>query len=556
MKKTTMMLLSIIAMLMTACSSNDETQQQTGQSGSGWSEVVTVTAGTPGNNGGGVSSAANAPRRVKIDTDNPQKSLWETGDQLTIWTMTGSTCSTSNMSANGFTLTGGANTGTGKFSGRLKSTSAPTSSTNLIAIIDNGSDAIDASTGNSVTVDLSEQLHCTADSALDYELYYATSTNATRNFTFTHKMALVKWTIKVNGAANGDHCDIVLSGSGLQNFATLNPATGSLTPSQKSGTDGKITLKDVTLTLDASGNAELFLVVPPCTCSSGVTAKLTMKSGSNSGKLAIGKLGDGSAFSLAENRYYTASNEFTLLPVADLGLPSGTIWATCNVGATSPEGYGDYFAWGETEPYYSSQSPQTWKTGKTAGYYWESYKKFGTRDYHAYPDYGFTKYNKTNGPTTLDAVDDAATANWGSAWRMPKQEEWQELADNCYWEWTTSYNGVAGYIVYEAKNAAHKGKMKGSSGTVYDISSGSEVGLISGYTTNDTHIFLPAAGYRNRTDLYGQGSIGDYWSSSLSSYDSQCAWKLLFYDGYDGLVFADYEDYRSTGLAVRAVCAQ
>ena len=551
MKKTTMMLLSIIAMLMTACSSSDETQQQTGQSESGWSEVVTVTAGTPGNNGGGVSSAANAPRRVKIDTDNPQKSLWETGDQLTIWTMTGSTCSTSNMSANGFTLTGGADTGTGKFSGRLVSTSAPTSSTNLIAIIDNGSDAIDASTGNSVTVDLSEQLHCTADYALDYELYYATSTNATRNFTFTHKMALVKWTIKVNGVSNGDHCDIVLSGSGLQNFATLNPATGSLTPSQKSGTDGKITLKDVTLT-NASGGTDLFLVVPPCTCSSGVTAKLTMTSGSNSGKLAIGKLGDGSAFSLAENRYYTASNEFTHALV-DLGLPSGTLWATTNVGATSPECYGDYFAWGETEPYYSSQSPLTWKTGKTAGYALASYTKFGTYDSSASPDYGFTKYNKTNGPTTLDAVDDAATANWGSAWRMPKNEEWQELAENCYWEWTTSYNGVAGYIVYEAKNAAHKGKMKGSSGTVYDISSGSEVGLISGYTTNDTHIFLPAAGYRGGTILGPQGSTGYYWSSSLYSDYSYYACLVDFIDGYVG---AGSRTYRYAGFSVRPVLVQ
>ena len=532
MKKTTMMLLSIIAMLMTACSSSDETQQQPGQSESGWSEVVTVTAGTPGNNGGGVSSAANAPRRVKIDTDNPQKSLWETGDQLTIWTMTGSTCSTSNMSENGFTLTGGADTGTGKFSGRLVSTSAPTSGTNLIAIIDNGSDAIDASTGNSVTVDLSEQLHCTADYALDYELYYATSTNATRNFTFTHKMALVKWTIKVNGVSNGDHCDIVLSGSGLQNFATLNPATGSLTPSQKSGTDGKITLKDVTLT-NASGGTDLFLVVPPCTCSSGVTAKVTMTSGSNSGKLFIGKLGDGSAFSLAENRYYTASNEFTLLPAVDLGLPSGTLWATTNVGATSPEGYGDYFAWGETEPYYSSQSPLTWKTGKTAGYLWASYTKFGTYDSSAYPDYGFTKYNKTNGPTTLDAVDDAAAQhpNWGSAWRMPTQAEWNELlaaypqsttSGSKRRAWLANYNStsVAGFAFYDA--------------------------------SDNILMFLPAAGFRYDTSLYFQGARGNYWSSSLGTDDPRDAWNFYFDSG--GSRMNDCN--RVYGFSVRPVLVQ
>ena len=525
MKKTTMMLLSIIAMLMTACSSNDETQQQTGQSESGWSEVVTVTAGTPGNNGGGVSSAANAPRRVKIDTDNPQKSLWETGDQLTIWTMTGSTCSTSNMSANGFTLTGGANTGTGKFSGRLKSTSAPTSSTNLIAIIDNGSDAIDASTGNSVTVDLSEQLHCTADYALDYELYYATSTNATRNFTFTHKMALVKWTIKVNGAANGDHCDIVLSGSGLQNFATLNPATGSLTPSQKSGTDGKITLKDVTLT-NASGGTDLFLVVPPCTCSSGVTAKLTMTSGSNSGKLTIGKLGDGSAFSLAENRYYTASNEFTLLPVADLGLSSGTIWATCNLGASSPEQYGDFYAWGGTTGYSSANNPPT----DGHSFNWTRYSLCGGSENTLTKYNNSSSYGTVDNKTTLESADDAATQhpNWGSAWRMPTQAEWNELltaypanttSGSKRRAWLTNYNstGINGLAFYDA--------------------------------SDNILMFLPAAGNRSSMNMYSQGTYGSYWSSSLRTDDPRNAWYFYFGSG-SSLVSADS---RRFGKSVRPV---
>lgn len=521
MKKTTMMLLSIIAMLMTACSSSDETQQQTGQSESGWSEVVTVTAGTPGNNGGGVSSAANAPRRVKIDTDNPQKSLWETGDQLTIWTMTGSTCSTSNMSANGFTLTGGADTGTGKFSGRLVSTSAPTSSTNLIAIIDNGSDAIDASTGNSVTVDLSEQLHCTADSALDYELYYATSTNATRNFTFTHKMALVKWTIKVNGAANGDHCDIVLSGSGLQNFATLNPATGSLTPSQKSGTDGKITLKDVTLT-NASGGTDLFLVVPPCTCSSGVTANLTMTSGSNSGKLAIGKLGDGSAFSLAENKYYTASNEFTLLPGADadLGLPSGTIWATCNLGASSPEEYGNYYAWGETTGYTDGHS-----------FWWESYSMCGIDPFLTKYNYN-SSYGTVDNKTTLETTDDAAYMATSGVWRMPTQAEWNELLD-AYPASTTSGSKRRAWLA--------------------NYNSTSVAGLAFYDASDNILMFLPAAGAWDSTGLGGQGLAGFYWSSSLSTDDPRNAWVFVFESG--GSAIVDFYP-RYPGLSVRPVRVQ
>ena len=518
MKKTTMMILTAAAMLTAACSSDDDVQMLTAQSGDGWSEYVTVTAGTAGDSGSG----SDGRNHVKVNTSNPQKSLWETGDKLTIWT--GTTCSTANMSENGFTLTSGADTGTGTFSGRLKSTSAPTGDTQLIAIIDNGSDAIDASAGNSVSADLSEQQGATAASALDYELYYATSTNAARSFTFTHKMALIKWTIKVNGVSAGDVCDIVLRGTGLKNSVTLDPATGTLTVGS---TDGTITLKDVTLTSAAS--TELFVVLPPCTVSSGIKATLTMTSGDKSGYVGIGHLGDGNAITVAANRYYTAGvNEFDLKGV-DLGLPSGTIWAICNVGATNPEDFGDYFAWGETEPYYSSQNPLTWKTGKT-GYNWTSYTKFGTYNSSASPDYGFTKYNKTNGPTTLEAADDAATANWGSAWKMPTPTQMQELLDEYPYDFApsgskcccyiTDYNstGVAGFAFYDA--------------------------------SNNILLFLPAAGDRSSTSPSIEN--GYYWSSSLYGSNARQAYLLnLFDDGSDVGT-----SYRYCGYSVRPVLAQ
>lgn len=510
MKKTKMMILAAAALLTAACSSDEDAQQQTALSEGGWSEYVTVTAGTPGNAG----SSAGGPKRVKVNTENPQKSLWETGDKLTIWT--GETCSTANMSESGFTLTSGADTGTGKFSGRLTSTSAPTSSTKLIAIIDNGSDAINASAGNSVSADLSEQQGATAATALDYELFYATSTNGARSFTFTHKMALIKWTIKVNGASNGDQCNIVLSGTGLKNSATLDPATGTLTVGS---TDGTITLKDVTLTSAAS--TELYVVLPPCTVSSGIKATLTMTSGSKEGGIAIGSLGDGSSITVAANNYYTAGvNEFTLLDVVDLGLPSGTLWATCNVGATSPEGYGNFFAWGETTGY------------SISNFNWEGYTtKFGTYDSSASPDYGFTKYNKTNGPTTLDATDDAAAANWGSAWRMPTEDDWQELltaypeskkSGNKRRAWIVDYNstGVAGMAFYDA--------------------------------SDNIFLFLPAAGYCNGTNLYDQRTLGDYWSSSLNGSDPSRAHAFYFNSNASGM--SHY--YRCYGFSVRPVLAQ
>ena len=104
----------------------------------------------------------------------------------------------------------------------------------------------------------------------------------------------------------------------------------------------------------------------------------------------------------------------------DLGLPSGTLWATTNVGASKPEEYGDYFAWGETKP--------------KSVYDWDTYKWCKGDDYHQltkycnlsnYGDNGFVD-NKTE----LDPGDDAAYVNWGSKWRMPSLEQMQELRDN------------------------------------------------------------------------------------------------------------------------------
>ena len=298
-----MIILAAATVFVAACSSDDEAQNQSVQSENGWSEYVTVAAGTPGDE---AASEEQGSRRVAVNTTNPQKSQWEEGDKLTIWT--GNTCSTANMSENGFELYTNAGDNKVNFRGRLVSTNAPTDETKLIAVVDNENDAIDASEGNSVSVDLSEQVGATADKALDYELYYATSTNAARTFSFQHKMALIGWTIQVNGVDNGDKCDIVLSGAGLKNAATLDPATGELTtPSE----DGTITLKDVVLNLNTYNRMKLYVVLPPCALTNGITAMLTMTSGTKRGWVANGGLGVG-GFTLAGNKYYNAGpNGFT-----------------------------------------------------------------------------------------------------------------------------------------------------------------------------------------------------------------------------------------------------
>lgn len=169
----------------------------------------------------------------------------------------------------------------------------------------------------------------------------------------------------------------------------------------------------------------------------------------------------------------------------DLGLPSGLRWATCNVGATTPEDYGNYYAWGET-------------TTKTI--------------------YNSSTYTYTGNPTTLPSSADAATANWGSAWRMPTKEEFDELKSNCTVTWATQ-NGVNGR-------------------------------LFTG--TNGNSIFLPAAGRRGGSSLDFVGSFGDYWSSSLRSGDTSYAWRLGFDSGGCGMY--NYHLSRCYGLSVRAVC--
>ena len=243
------------------------------------------------------------------------------------------------------------------------------------------------------------------------------------------------------------------------------------------------------------------------------------------------------------------------LEAVDLGLPSGTKWANMNVGAYSPEEYGLFFAWGETTGYTSSVAGKTKSGNYYTGYTdhsfdWKSYKFSNSSTSSTYK-----KYN-TGNDEMLEAEDDAATANWGIAWKMPTQAQWQELKSNCYWEWAASYNGIVGCIVYEAKNAAHKGKMKDRSGTVFDMSTWDVDTSFSGsYTTNDTHIFLPAAGYRQESSLTLQGSFGCYWSSELAEFFSFNA-RYLYFNFRSGEVDADCSTNRWYGQSVRAVCAQ
>ena len=194
----------------------------------------------------------------------------------------------------------------------------------------------------------------------------------------------------------------------------------------------------------------------------------------------------------------------TLVPPAqaeavDLGL--SVKWANMNVGASTPEGYGDFFAWGETTPK---------NTYNLSAYKWSKGTKKSLFKYCTDSEYGMV-----DDKTVLEPSDDAATAQWGSSWRMPTAEEFDELCDSCSWAWTTQ-NDVNGYLV------------TGPSGN---------------------SIFLPAAGCRYDKGSYYVGTYGYYWTSSVVAAHPNCARYLFFKaEGTDRLIYD-----RDSGRTVRPV---
>ena len=187
----------------------------------------------------------------------------------------------------------------------------------------------------------------------------------------------------------------------------------------------------------------------------------------------------------------------------DLRLPSGLLWASCNVGAESPEDCGDYFAWGDT----AAKGDYSWAT-----YRYGAAENLLTK-YCFDASYGLNGF--TDDLTTLQAMDDAATVQCGGGARMPTIVEWEELFNNTTSTWT-SRNGVFGRLL-----------------------------------TNDLgrSIFLPAAGYRTNGDTIQNGEVGCYWTSSLYTGNPGSAWSA----GIDATDMYYSSRSRENGYSVRAV---
>ncbi|MBR0453901.1 MAG: InlB B-repeat-containing protein [Bacteroidales bacterium] len=274
----------------------------------------------------------------------------------------------------------------------------------------------------------------------------------------------------------------------------------------------------VTLTFNANGGSGTMAAQ---TFEAGVSQAITANSFKRSGYTFTGwnTAANGSGTAYTDKQSITLTQDITLYAqwnqeqvvsgtenghdYVDLGLPSGLKWATCNVGATTPEAYGDYFAWGETTP----KDNYDWSTYKYCNGSSSTLTKYNTK----------SSFGTVDNKTTLDLSDDAARANWGGTWRMPTRAEQYELRYKCIWTWTTQ-NGVNGYKVTSK--------------------------------TNGNSIFLPAAGGRDGTSVNGVGSFGICWSSSLDESYPYLASGLRFYSGSVDLGYIGH----CYGYTVRAVC--
>jgi uncharacterized protein (TIGR02145 family) len=197
----------------------------------------------------------------------------------------------------------------------------------------------------------------------------------------------------------------------------------------------------------------------------------------------------------------------------------GLKWATMNVGANSVTDYGLYFQWGDISGYTADQ------VGGGSGQ-----KYFGWADYKygngtsSPGNTGMTKYNSSDGLTTLETSDDAAQANWGGSWRMPTTAEYEALGTATTSAWTADYQG------------------SGVSGLV-----------LTDKTDSSKVLFFPAAGGCRNGSVRNVGSYGSYWSSSVRSSHVQSAY-YLYFDSSD----VSWQDNlsRYNGIAVRGVVGE
>ena len=269
-----------------------------------------------------------------------------------------------------------------------------------------------------------------------------------------NKCALVKFNVTTSSEA-------ATCVTGFNNKVTVNFTDALFTYSKVNGGN---------ITLPAGSGERWAILLPQEAMEAGEAGSAYSQDGTYTGTC-------GAVPAIYDNGYLTAGISVVISPTdsheyVDLGLPSGLLWATCNVGADIPEARGYYFAWGET----TTKASYNFNTYQYCMGSYNTMTKYCNNF-----NYGYNGF--TDNLTTLLPEDDAATANWGVIWRMPTETEWQELYSN-----TTN--------IYTTQN--------GVNGRLFTASNGNS-------------LFLPAAGYRYNSSFIDAGTGGSYWSSSLDT---------------------------------------
>lgn len=229
----------------------------------------------------------------------------------------------------------------------------------------------------------------------------------------------------------------------------------------------------------------------------------------------------------------------------DLGLPSGTLWATKNVGANNITDSGLYFSWGGTTGYTAAQ------VGTDKNFNWADYELGDGQGGAAH----MTKYNSTDGKTVLEAEDDAATVNMGGEWHMPSKEQLSELAANTKNGWVDA-NGV--FTVYSwDEDYAEPTQTTVSGITTFSGTTGflffnENVSDIPAALQSGEYVFFPAAGLCSNGSLVGVGVFGDVWSCSVNENGLDNAWRVRFNSDEAEVNYGS----RYVGLSVRGVVGE
>lgn len=384
-----------------------------------------------------------------------------------------------------------------------------------------------ATNKSEVKVSYKEQVQLTNNStehlsATDYMTAQTVATGPnTADFNFKHLNAVMR--IKVTLPVAGRYTKLAVSAADdaftTEGVIDLTSATPQIQPETRS--------KELSLQLGSDGieftasNLQLttyFIVAPTDLRGKNLTITVTNSNGDE-------YISEASGLNMEAGKAYGYSVEHMSI---DLGLPSGVLWATTNVGAKTPTAAGGYYSWGESF--------------ERDNYGWSTYS-FCKGNNKSMTKYGMTdEWGVKDGLSTLEPADDTATQLWGSHWRMPTNQECEELISQCYWAWYANYegSGMAGYAVFKVKNADDKG--------VNSL----ETKPKSEYKLEDKHIFLPAAGSKFDTTHYKYKVWGNYWSSNISEVYGYDGLTLSFWSDTK-LLAASSKNYRYYGYSVRPV---